>query len=183
LRLKRWLFVAWLACGAREGAAQSAQARKLAGLPATVHVVVSVDSAAQAAGISEDTLHAYLKSGLENAGFTVTRLFGGSYLMIEVHAFQVSTTAMLVYDVGLEYHTFVVPARRLSALLDMHRGEKQVPSAELEQATVGSVDAPLYRRAVYGVGARDQAKAVTGVVKRNLQVFINDFRSVNPSGK
>ena len=167
----------------RAAKAQSPQAGKLAGLPENIHVVVTVDSAARSAGISDDTIRQHLETGLHQAGFNLTRVYGGSYLMVEVHAFQVSTTAMLVYDVGLEYHTFVVPARRLSALLSAHLSDRLIPAAELEPAVVGSVDVALYRRAIYGVGPRGEAAAVSQVAMRSLEMFVRDFRSVNPPGR
>src|ERR1051326_6059828 len=92
--------------------AQSAQAAKLAGLPVTIHVVVVVDSAATAAGVSADTVRDALEARLRDAGFAVSSLYGGSYLMAEVHAFGVSNTGMLGYDVGLEYHAFAIPKSR-----------------------------------------------------------------------
>jgi len=163
--------------------AQSVQAAKLAGLPRTVHVVVSVDSTALAAGINGDTLQRNLESSLRAAGFNVSSLYGGSYLLFEVHAFQVHATNMVVYDLGLEYHTFAVPSRRLSELLDAHRAGagKEIPTSELERVMAGSVDVPVYRRAVYGVGGRgrNEASGVTGYALRNLETFVTDFRAAN----
>jgi hypothetical protein len=161
-------------------AAQTAQSAKLAGMSDAVHVVVTVDSLAQSAGIHQDSLRAQIESALGDAGFTTMSMFGGSSLMVEVHAFQVATTAMLVYDVGVEYHTFVVPARQLSGIVRGLSAEKQVPVDELTPLLQRSVDAALYRRAVYGVGPRTRAGGVANVVLSNLKVFLADFRAANP---
>ena len=175
-----WL-AAWLMFGVVPvAAAQTAQAAKLTGLPEAVHVMVTVDSLAQAAGVNEDTLRAQVESRLREEGFSVMTVFAGSNLIVEVHAFQVSTTAMLVYDVGLEYRTFAIPARQLSAMIRGLPDRAQIPVGELAPLVQRSVDVALYRRAVYGVGPRKQAGAVANVVMRNLQVFVSDFRSVNP---
>ncbi|MBI4500954.1 MAG: hypothetical protein HY700_07315 [Gemmatimonadetes bacterium] len=178
-----WLAACLLSGPGHLAAAQTPQAAKLAGLPEAVHVVVTVDSLARAAGIDEDSLQRQVESRLHDAGFSIMTVFGGSYLIVEVHAFQVHTTTMLVYDVGLEYHTFAIPARQLSAMIRGLPDRAQISVSELAPLVQRSVDVALYRRAVYGVGARNNAGAVANVVTRNLQVFLSDFRSVNPPGR
>jgi hypothetical protein len=160
-------------------AAQTTQAAKLAGLSDAVHVVVTVDSLAQAAGINQDTLRAQIESTLREAGFTLMTIFGGSSLIVEVHAFQVSTTTMLVYDVALEYHTFAIPARQLSGIVRGLPDQAQIPVGDLTPLIQKSVDVALYRRVVYGVGPRSRAEGVANVVMRNLDVFLTDFRAAN----
>jgi hypothetical protein len=180
---RTWLAACLTAAITCPATAQTSQASKLAGLPGTVHVVIAVDSLARAAGVSEDALRKEVEAGLGEGGLSVMSVFGGSYLIVEVHAFQVSTTALLVYDVGLEYHTFAVPARQLAGLLNPLPDKASVPVAQLRPLLQKSVDVALYRRAVYGVGARNQAGAVSSVVRRNLLTFVTDFRSVNPRGQ
>jgi hypothetical protein len=165
--------------GARAASAQTAQAAKLSGLPAAMHAVVTVDSLARAAGIDQDALGTQIESTLLEEGFETMTVFGGSSLLIEIHAFQVSTTPMLVYDVGLEYHTFAVPARQLSDIVRGLPQNAQIPVSDLTPLIRKSVDVALYRRAVYGVGPRTRAEGIVNVVMRNLDVFLTDFRAAN----
>jgi hypothetical protein len=164
----------------RSVAAQTAQAVKLTGLPEAVHVVVSVDSFAGAAGIHQDSLQAQVESRLRDEGFDVMTVFGGSSLKVEVYLFQVSATPMLVYDVALEYHTFAVPARQIAGVVRDLPGHAQIPVSHVRPLIQRSVDVTLYRRAIYGVGSGNLAGVVTNAVTRNLRVFLNDFRTANP---
>ena len=163
------------------GEAQTSQAIKLRDLSATVHVVVAVDSLASASGLSEDSLQARVESDLRQAGFSLSPVFGGAYVGVEIHALGIMDLPMLVYDVAVEYRTQLVPARRLTELRNRHLAERTIPDSELTRVIATSVNAPLYRRAVYGIGGKgNAAAAMTRVALGNLAVFAKDFFSVNP---